>query len=72
MEVLRTVMAPEAQSTPKVSSALEVIGRWRRDSGHMSGDDRLSIKYLQIINVYNDLVIVHSAWTEAVRGLFGE
>jgi hypothetical protein len=61
-------MASEAQSTPKVSSALEAIGRWRRDSGHMSGDDRLSIKYLQIINVYNDLVIVHSAGPRQLGG----
>jgi hypothetical protein len=60
-------MALEAQSTLKVSSALEVVGWWRRNSGHMSGDDRLSIKYLQIVNIYNDLVTVHSAWTEAVR-----
>jgi hypothetical protein len=53
---------------PKVPLASEAIGQRCCNSGHMSGDDRFSIKYLQAINVCNDLVIIHSVRTGVVRG----
>jgi hypothetical protein len=52
----------------KVPLASKVIGQKCHNNGRVSGADRFSIKYLQAINVCNDLVTVHLVQTEEVRG----
>jgi hypothetical protein len=52
----------------KASSVSETARRGRRNDRHVSRVDKLSIKYLQGVNVHDDLVIVHSVWTGTVRG----
>jgi hypothetical protein len=47
----------------------EAVGRRRRSSGHVSKPDRSSIKYLEVANVCNNLVIVHLVQTGVVWGV---
>jgi hypothetical protein len=54
----------------KVPLASKVIGQKCHNNGRVSGADRFSIKYLQAINVCNDLVTIHLVQTEEVRGAF--
>jgi hypothetical protein len=59
------------QDSDGTGGSINAGGHWRRrrNSGHVSGAVRFSIKYLQVINVYNDLVTVHSMWTGVVMGV---
>jgi hypothetical protein len=59
-EVHGTTMTPEARCMPKVSLAPKAVGRRYRTSGHMSRADRFSIKYLQDVNICNDLLTIRS------------
>jgi hypothetical protein len=61
-------MASKTQSMLKASSAPETAGRRCRNGKHVSRVDRPSVKYLPLVNVHNDLAIVHSVWIEEVRG----
>jgi hypothetical protein len=51
----------------RASSVPEAAERGRPNDRHVSRVDRLSLKYLQVVNVCNDLVTVHLVWTGAVR-----